>query len=285
MSGAGRTGDGRGRLGNVLSGLVVAVGCVLFLGGFAWAALVYRPYTVPTGSMSPTVETGAKVLAQRITGDEVRRGDVVVFTDKAWSNSPMVKRVVGIGGDTVVCCDAKGRLTVNDEPVEEPYLRTPAGAGGAVGSLGGSSDSTSSGTPSASSGSTSSGDSNGSGQLASTEFSAEVPEGELFLLGDDRGISLDSRVHLTDEGQGSVPRAAVEARVDAVAWPSGHMLDRPEGFAGLPGGISSQGPLPLQLGAVVAGVVLILAGCAYGPVAAWTRRGKTAKAKAVAGVR
>ncbi|MGW2839004.1 signal peptidase I [Streptomyces sp. NPDC001493] len=280
MSGAGRTGDGRGRLGNVLSGLVVAVGCVLFLGGFAWAALVYRPYTVPTGSMSPTVETGAKVLAQRITGDEVRRGDVVVFTDKAWSGSPMVKRVIGIGGDTVVCCDAKGRLTVNDEPVEEPYLRTPAGADGASGGLSGS------GASGASSGTSSdSGASGDSGQAASTEFSAEVPEGELFLLGDDRAISLDSRVHLTEEGQGSVPRTAVEARVDAVAWPSGHMLDRAEGFAGLPGGISSQGPLPLQLGAVVVGVVLILAGCAYGPVAAWTRRGKSAKAKAVAGGR
>ncbi|MGW2277455.1 signal peptidase I [Streptomyces sp. NPDC001770] len=278
MSGAGRT-DGRGRLGNVLSGLAVAVGCVLFLGGFAWAALVYRPYTVPTGSMSPTVETGAKVLAQRITGDEVRRGDVVVFTDKAWSGSPMVKRVVGIGGDTVVCCDARGRLTVNDQPVEEPYLRTPAGASG---SLGGSGDAGSSGDSGPSGDSS---DSGSSGQAASTEFSAKVPQGELFLLGDDRAISLDSRVHLTEEGQGSVPRAAVEARVDAVAWPSGHMLDRPEGFAGLPGGISSQGPLPLQLGAVVVGVLLILAGCAYGPVAAWTRRGKSAKAKAVAGAR
>ncbi|MFD6534336.1 signal peptidase I [Streptomyces sp. NPDC060184] len=281
MSGAGRTGDGRGRLGNVLSGLVVAVGCVLFLGGFVWAALVYRPYTVPTGSMSPTVETGSKVLAQRITGDEVRRGDVVVFTDKAWSGSPMVKRVIGIGGDTVVCCDAKGRLTVNDEPIAEPYLRTPAGASGVSGGTSGSSGSGSSGD----SGSSGTGASSGaSGQApASTEFSAEVPEGELFLLGDDRAISLDSRVHLTEEGQGSVPRSAVEARVDAVAWPSGHMLDPPEGFAGLPGGISSQGPLPLQLGAAVAGVVLILAGCAYGPIAARTRRGKSAKA--VAGAR
>lgn len=284
MSGAGRTGDGRGRLGNVLSGLVVAVGCVLFLGGFAWAALVYRPYTVPTGSMSPTVETGSKVLAQRITGDEVRRGDVVVFTDKAWSGSPMVKRVIGIGGDTVVCCDAKGRLTVNDEPIAEPYLRTPAGASGSLGDSAASGDPSGSGSADDSGSSGAGGGSGASRQApASTEFSAEVPEGELFLLGDDRAISMDSRVHLTEEGQGSVPRSAVEARVDAVAWPSGHMLDRPEGFAGLPGGISSQGPLPLQLGAVVVGVVLILAGCAYGPVAAWTRRGKSAKA--VAGAR
>ncbi|MCX5400036.1 signal peptidase I [Streptomyces sp. NBC_00102] len=272
MSGTGRTGDGHGRLGSVLSGLAVAVGCVLFLGGFAWAALVYRPYTVPTGSMSPTVETGSKVLAQRISGDEVRRGDVVVFTDKAWSLSPMVKRVIGIGGDTVVCCDAKGRLTVNDVPIEEPYLHPVAGP---------SADFDGSEAPGTSEASGESGATGGSGRAAASDFSAEVPEGELFLLGDDRDISLDSRMHLTDEGQGSVPRDAVEARVDAVAFPSPGMLDRPEGFTALPGGISSRGPLPLQLAAVVLGVILILAGCVYGPIKARTRR--RAAAKEVAG--
>lgn len=52
------TGDGHGRLGSVLSGLAVAVGCVLFLGGFAWGAVQYQPYTVPTDSMAPTVVAG-----------------------------------------------------------------------------------------------------------------------------------------------------------------------------------------------------------------------------------
>lgn len=58
MSGTGRTDDGHGRLGSMLSGLAVAVGCVLFLGGFAWGAVVYKPYTVPTESMTPTVHAG-----------------------------------------------------------------------------------------------------------------------------------------------------------------------------------------------------------------------------------
>lgn len=247
MSGTGRTGDGHGRLGNVLSSLAVAVGCVLFLGGFAWGAVVYKPYTVPTASMSPTVEAGDRVLAERIDGADVRRGDVVVFTDSVWGDQPMVKRVVGVGGDKVACCDADGRLTVNGEPVDEPYLRGQSFGGAEAGAPA---------TP--------------------QDFTAVVPKGQVFLLGDERSTSLDSRVHLDDPGQGSVPLSAVQARLDAVAWPSQSLIERPEGFAGLPGGISAAGPLPLQLGAVVVGALLILGGSVSGPIAArLSRRGRT----------
>ncbi|MFC9623029.1 signal peptidase I [Streptomyces sp. NPDC056930] len=239
MSGTGRTDDGHGRLGSMLSGLAVAVGCVLFLGGFAWGAVVYKPYTVPTESMTPTVHAGDRVLAQRIDGSEVHRGDVVVFTDPVWGDMPMVKRVVGIGGDKIACCD-KGRLTVNGKPIEEPYLRTK-------------------------------------GLASANDFTADVPKGQLFLLGDERSASLDSRVHLDDPGQGSVPRSAVQARVDAIAWPLGGMVQRPQTFASFPGGVSSPGPLRLQLGAVVAGVVLILGGAASGPIAARSARSARSK--------
>lgn len=116
--------DGRGGLGNVLSGIAVAIGFALFLGGFAWGAVVYRPYMVPTDSMMPTVKPGDRVLAQRIDGADVHRGDVVIFTDSLWSDSPMVKRVVGIGGDVVKCCGAAGELTVNGTPLDEPYADT-----------------------------------------------------------------------------------------------------------------------------------------------------------------
>ncbi|WP_406408945.1 signal peptidase I [Streptomyces halstedii] len=242
MSGTGRGDDGRGRLGSVLSNLAVAVGCVLFLGGFAWAAVVYKPYTVPTSSMSPTVNAGDRVLAERVDGAEVRRGDVVVFTDTVWGDAPMVKRVVGVGGDEVTCCDGAGRLTINGKAIEEPYLRAD-------------STGTSGGSPA-------------SGQ----DFTARVPEGKLFLLGDERTGSLDSRVHLEDVDQGAVPRGAVQARVDAVAWPLNGMIGRPEGFAALPGGVSEEGPLPLQAGAVALGVVLIVGGSVYGPLAARSAR-------------
>jgi signal peptidase I len=230
MSAAGRTDDGHGRLGRVLSGLAVAVGCVLFLGGFVWGALVYQPYTVPTDSMSPTVKAGERVLAERIDGAEVRRGDIVVFRDKQWGDMPMVKRVVGVGGDTIACCGDGGRLTVNGKEIDEPYLLD-------------------------------SGD-------AAQKFTADVPDGQLFLLGDERKGSIDSREHLQDPGQGSVPRSAVDARLDAVAWPlGGGMVERPQGFAVLEGGISQPGPVKLMLGAVVAGAVLIFGGAAYGPLA------------------
>ncbi|MEW1629510.1 signal peptidase I [Streptomyces sp. NPDC089173] len=242
MSRTQRDDDGRGRTGTMVSGLAVAVGCVLFLGGFLWAAVVYKPYAVPTDSMSPTVNAGDRVLAERIDGADVRRGDVVVFTDSAWGATPMVKRVVGVGGDTVVCCDRDGSLTVGGTPVEEPYIdRGPAAAGAPA-------------------------------PASPQNFSAKVPKGQIFLLGDERSTSLDSRVHLEDAGQGSVPLSAVQARVDAVAWPMNGMIGRPASFAALPGGVSADGPLPLQLGAVLVGVVLILGGAAYGPVAARSAR-------------
>nr|WP_155073873.1 signal peptidase I [Streptomyces taklimakanensis] len=215
-----------------MSSLAVAVGCVLFLGGFGWAALFYRPYAVPTDSMAPTVNAGDRVLAERIDGDEVRRGDVVVFLDPLWGDIPMAKRVVGVGGDTVECCDRDNRLTINGTPVEEPYLKE--------------------------------------GEHAPfSAFEATVPEGKLFLLGDHRASSLDSRTHLEDAGNGSVDRDAVTGRIDAVVWPPGSAgtVERPQGFAELPGGVSRPGPLRPALLATVVGAALVLGGAAQGAIA------------------
>ncbi|MEV7172978.1 signal peptidase I [Streptomyces sp. NPDC093224] len=241
--------DGRGGLGNILSGLAVAIGFALFLGGFVWGAVIYRPYTVPTDSMMPTVRPGDRVLAQRIDGGEVRRGDVVVFTDSMWSDSPMVKRVVGIGGDTVKCCDAGGGLTVNGTPLDEPYADTTRPDTGLA-------------MPP------------GQAPAPGTPFEVVVPEGNLFLLGDRRAASLDSRAHLQEAGQGTVPRSAVSARVDALAWPSMAMLERPRTYAGLPGGVSQAGPLLLQVAAVAAGAALVVLGAAYGPLVRILGRGR-----------
>src|SRR4051794_22569606 len=169
------------RLGQRLSGLAVGLGLLLFLGGFAWGAVVYRPYTVPTSSMSPTIDAGDRVLAQRVDGNEVHRGDVVVFRDKSWvTNANVVKRVVAVGGDTVSCC-TDGKLTVNGKQIDEPYLPK--------------------------------------GSLAESKKTpaGKVPKGRLFLLGDERQNPLAPPAPLPDPASGTVARTAVSARVDAVA--------------------------------------------------------------------
>ena len=229
MSGTVRTYEGHGRLGTVLSGVAVALGCALFFLGFAWGAVVYKPYTVPTDSMSPTVVAGDRVLAERIDGSEVERGDVVVFRQESWGNMPLVKRVVAVGGDTVGCC-TDGKLTVNSKKVDEAYIPK--------------------------------------GQPAESKAipTITVPKGRLFLLGDERSGSLDSTAHLTEAFNGTVPRSAVDSRVDAVAWPMDGMLARPTGFEAL-GPISSPGPLRLIVPAIVVGAVLVFVGGAYGPIA------------------
>lgn len=227
-----------GRLGRVLSGLAVAMGCVLFLGGFAWGAVTYRPYTVPSASMQPTVEPGDRILAQRVDGSDVKRGDIVVFQDQLWGSATLVKRVVGVDGDVITCCDKQGRMLINGKPIEESgYLLH-------------------------------------GGPASITPFRTTVPKGQLFLLGDNRAESLDSRVHMAGGDTGTVPRGAVRARVDAVAWPLGRlgMVDRVTNFSALSGGPSQPGPLRWIAASVIAGAVLILGGAAYGPIARRLRR-------------
>ncbi|MFF5161218.1 signal peptidase I [Streptomyces sp. NPDC000348] len=243
-SGTARAG---GRTGQRLSGLAVALGMVLFLGGFVWGAVLYRPYTVPTPSMEPTIGAGDRVLAERIDGDAVRRGDVIVFTDATWSNAPMVKRVVAVGGDTVSCCQ-DGRLKVNGKEIDEPYLAEGTAAG--------------------------------SGSIPEVT----VPKGRLFLLGDERSGSLDSTAHLTDAAGGTVSRGAVQARVDAVVWPVNGMLETPTGFEQL-GALSSPGPLRTVVALVIAGAVLVLGGAAYGPFAKRADASRAGANAGTAGVR
>ncbi|MER6302245.1 signal peptidase I [Kitasatospora sp. NPDC001539] len=222
----------------VLQGVALALGLVLMIGGFALIAVDYRPYKIPTASMHPTLQAGDTVLARKVGGGTIGRGDVVVFRDQAWGGELMVKRVVAVGGDTVATTSAGSdqRLTVNGQPVDEPYLAAQGRQG--------------------------------------ESFSVTVPQGRLFLLGDNRVGSLDSRTHLEVDG-GTVPAAEVEARVEATLQPFGRMglLERTTAFDSFPGPkAGSPGPLEPAAYASVAGAALIVVTSVVGGVAGLARR-------------
>ncbi|MFC5666983.1 signal peptidase I [Kitasatospora misakiensis] len=220
----------------VAQGVLLGLGLVLLIGGFAVIAVSYRPYSIPTASMAPTLQAQDTVLARKSDGSDIGRGDVVIFRDQAWGGELMVKRVVAVDGDTVAVGEGDRRLTVNGKPVDEPYLA----AGGAQGA----------------------------------SFSVEVLPGRLFLLGDNRLGSLDSRVHLETDG-GTVPTTEVQARVEATVLPLGRagLLAGTSAFEAV-GGHRPAGPGPLEpaFWASVVGAATILVTTAVGGVAGLTRR-------------
>ncbi|WP_432499619.1 signal peptidase I [Kineococcus gynurae] len=191
----------------IVVALTVALVLALLLRTF-----VVQTFSIPSDSMDPTLRPGERVLVWRSLGDpaaDLRRGDVVVFDGSGtFAPSPpeptglaalgaaigqglgfrpgeadFVKRVVGLPGDRISCCDAQGRLLVNGEPVDEPYLFAP-------------------GSP-----------------ASATAFDIEVPAGRIWLMGDNREQSTDSRSHLGSPGGGTVAVDDVIGRVVLVTWP------------------------------------------------------------------
>lgn len=170
-----------------------------------------QAFYIPSASMEPTMAVDDKLLVQKVsywTG-EPHRGDIVVFDDpggwlgsaeKSSAGNPvqkaleviglypsgdhLIKRVVGVGGDTVACCDAEGRLEVNGTAVEEPYLADRKAN-------------------------------------ADTEFEVEVPKDHLWVQGDNRGNSSDSRYHLGDPGGGFIREDSVVGKAWLRLWPFG----------------------------------------------------------------
>jgi len=157
---------------------------VLLIAGGVVAALLLRTFVIgtfwiPSESMENTLLENDRVLVNRLAGS-YQRGDIVVF--KGWDGTDWIKRVIAVGGDTVKCCDAKHRLSVNGVPVDETYLYP---------------------------GNYASGDS----------FEVKVPKGRLWVMGDHRVASRDSRAFIKDRFSGTISEDAVLGRAWAVYWP------------------------------------------------------------------
>jgi signal peptidase I len=210
-----------GRTGRWWPYLVFAVVFVLALRAF-----VVQSFSVPSGSMEPTIEPGDRVLVNRLVrGEDVSRGDIVVFDGTAAfpasagaepatgpvaavgravasvltfdTGTDYVKRVIGLPGDRVVCCDSAGRIVVNGIGVDEPYLA--------------------------------SGD-----QPSALTFDVTVPAGYIWVLGDHRSDSGDSRSYLGRPGGGMVPLRDVIGQATVRYWPPGRL-----GSLGDPGPVST----------------------------------------------
>ncbi len=176
--------------------------CLLFL--LTVNTYVARPFQIPSGSMEQGLRIGDRVLVNKLAyrfGAEPRRGDIVVFDGTGYfGHADYIKRVVGVGGDHVVCCDKEGRIQVNGRPVDESGFLHPGDSPSTV------------------------------------PFDVAVPAGTLFVLGDHRDDSSDSRDHLGSPGGGMVPVDEVIGRADWIVWPFGHAtrLHRPDAYARVP---------------------------------------------------
>lgn len=167
----------------ILGALVVALVVKTFL---------FQAFYIPSASMEPTLERGDRVLVNKLSYDlhDVRRGDVIVFELEPDQVGPdgikdLIKRVVGLPGDVIETRD--GVVYINDRAVEEPYLT----------------DGTITGDPD-------------DGQNPAIERQT-VPEGHVFVLGDNRSNSADSRYPY----RGPIPIDSIVGRAFVLVWPPG----------------------------------------------------------------
>jgi len=199
--------------------------------------LLVESFYIPSGSMEPTLTPEDRILVNKIGGaSSLQRGDLVVFdgthtfADRAegpgsgqssavgrimgsialrlsihLNESDYVKRVVGLPGDHVVCCDARGLLTVNDIAVQEHYVYP--------------------------------GD-----RPSDLTFDVRVPAGRIWVMGDHRSDSADSRAHLGDPGGGMVRLDDVIGRAGVIYWPPSRV-----GILGSPTSHAPTSPAPQSL--------------------------------------
>jgi signal peptidase I len=189
----------------IIAALVVSIIVKTFLIHF---------FYIPSGSMENTLQVGDRIAVNKFGAlfTDIKRGEVVVFGDPDnWLGSSaesedsgvgavvktglisvgvlpdpakqyLIKRVIGVGGDKVVCCDKAGKLQVNGVSITEPYIFA--------------------------------GD-----KPSDMQFNVDIPKGFIWVMGDHRGASADSRFHPDSANNGMVPLSKVVGRAIFVVWP------------------------------------------------------------------
>jgi len=190
---------------------------------FLIKTFLIRSFYIPSSSMEETLQIDDRIIVNQLTPElmPLEHGDVVVFRDPGgwlsaapspppqnWlsgavdgvlsfvgltapdSNEHLIKRIIGMPGDTVVCCNDLGQITVNGVPLDEPYITIPADATKAT----------------------------------RDDFEVTVPEGYLWVMGDNRYNSADSSYHYAQDplGTWAVPIENVVGRALVVSWPADH---------------------------------------------------------------
>ena len=211
-----------------LAAIIISIGIKAFL---------IRSFYIPSGSMENTLQINDRIIVNELVPKlmPVQHGDVVVFKDPGgwlegqptytepnafvgavdWllsivglsapdSNDHLIKRVIGLPGDKVTCCNAFGQMSVNGIPLVEPYLKLPAGVT----------------------------------KVSGDDFSVTVPKNSLWVMGDNRYDSRDSRYNTQGPTKGFVPMDDVVGRAFVISWPASHwswLDDYPDVFSGVDG--------------------------------------------------
>jgi signal peptidase I len=216
---------------------LVIIFIAALLVSFLVKTFLIRSFYIPSASMENTLQINDRVIVNELVPNVValHRGDIVVFKDPGgwldgetlpnttptsgigkasdWlltqiglgtgdSDDHLIKRVIGLPGDHVSCCNDLGQMSVNGVPIKEPYILLPAGQTAASG----------------------------------TDFNVTVPKNSLWVMGDNRYDSKDSRYNRSTPSKGFVPLSDVTGRAFVISWPTSRwtwLNDYPDVFAGV----------------------------------------------------